>query len=68
MEKILWKDRSLNHPTAPYFDDGEIAWNPDGKSIAFTTKRLYGKEDALSTNSDIYLYNIETGKELIYRG
>jgi Tol biopolymer transport system component len=51
-------------PTAPYFDDGEIAWSPDWKSIAYTTKRLNGKADAISTNSDIYLYNIETGKEI----
>ena len=51
-------------PTAPYFDDGEIAWSPDGKAIAYTTKRLTGKADAVSTNSDIYLYDIESGKEI----
>ena len=51
-------------PTSPYFDDGEISWSPDGKSIAYTTKRLSGKADALSTNSDIWLYNLETGKEI----
>ncbi|MBI9066331.1 MAG: S9 family peptidase [Salinivirgaceae bacterium] len=47
-------------PLAPYFDDGEINWSPDGKTIAYTCKKLYGREYAVSTNSDIYLYNIET--------
>ena len=42
----------------------EISWSPDGKSIAYTSKRLNGIADAVSTNSDIYLYDIETGKEI----
>nr|HPJ59831.1 alpha/beta fold hydrolase [Bacteroidales bacterium] len=32
--------------------------------IAYTTKRMNGKEDARSTNSDIMLYEIATGKEV----
>jgi dipeptidyl aminopeptidase/acylaminoacyl peptidase len=62
--KDIMKGQRFESPTSPYFDEGEIAWSPDGKSLAYTTKRLYGKEDAVSTNSDIYLYNIETGKEI----
>jgi dipeptidyl aminopeptidase/acylaminoacyl peptidase len=62
--KDIMEGQRFESPTAPYFDDGEIAWNTDGKSIAYTTKRLFGKADALSTNSDIYLYNIEAGKEI----
>jgi dipeptidyl aminopeptidase/acylaminoacyl peptidase len=63
-EKDIMEGQRFESPTAPYFDEGEIAWSPDGKSIAYTTKRLNGKEDALSTNSDIYLYNLETAKEI----
>jgi len=62
--KDVMESQRFESPTAPYFDEGEIAWSPDGKSIAYTTKRLFGKADAVSTNSDIYLYNIETGKEV----
>ena len=62
--KDIMEGQRFESPTAPYFEDGEIAWNTDGKSIAYTTKRLTGKADALSTNSDIYLYNIESGKEI----
>ena len=63
-EKDIMEGQRFESPTAPYFDEGEIAWSPDGKSIAYTTKRLNGKADAVSTNSDIYWYNLETGKEI----
>jgi Tol biopolymer transport system component len=38
----------------------QISWSPDGQSIAYTCKKLSGKDYALSTNSDIYLYHIKT--------
>jgi dipeptidyl aminopeptidase/acylaminoacyl peptidase len=63
-EKDIMAGQRFESPTAPYFDEGEISWSPDGKSIAYTTKRLFGKEDAVSTNTDIYLYNVESGKEV----
>lgn len=62
--KDIMEGQRFESPSAPYFDETEIAWSPDGKNIAYTTKRLFGKEDAVSTNSDVYLYNIETGKEV----
>jgi len=63
-EKDIMEGQRFESPTAPYFDEGEITWSPEGKSITYTTKRLNGKADAVSTNSDIYWYNIETGKEI----
>jgi dipeptidyl aminopeptidase/acylaminoacyl peptidase len=62
--KDIMEGQRFESPLSPYFDEGEIAWSPDGKSIAYTTKRLFGKEDAVSTNSDVWLYNSETGKEI----
>jgi dipeptidyl aminopeptidase/acylaminoacyl peptidase len=61
--KDIMEGQRFESPTAPYFDEGEVSWSPDGKSIAYTSKRLNGKADAVSTNSDIWLYNLETGKE-----
>jgi len=47
-------------PMSPYFDQEEIAWSPDGRYLAYTCKKMKGKDFALSTNSDIYLYDTET--------
>jgi len=63
-EKDIMKDQRFESPLSPYFDEGEISWSPDGKYIAYTTKRLSGKEDAISTNSDIYLYDVTNDKEV----
>ena len=63
-EKDIMEGQKFESPLSPYFDAGEISWSPDGKYIAYTSKRLHGKEDAKSTNSDIFLYEISTGKEV----
>lgn len=49
-------------PLKPFGGMEEIAWTPCGKGIAYTCKKLTGKEFSFSTNSDIYLYRIETGE------
>ena len=57
MEGELW-----DAPLAPYHDDAEITWSPDGKQIAYTCKRMKGREYAMSTNSDVYLYDLASGQ------
>lgn len=49
-------------PMAPYFDAAEIAWNNAGTQLAYTCKKMTGKQYALSTNSDIYLYDLASCK------
>lgn len=49
-------------PTLPFGGEEQLAWSIDGKTIAYTCKKETGAAYAISTNTDIYLYNIETGK------
>jgi len=56
-EKSAW-----DTPLAPYFDHAEIAWSPDGKQLAYTCKPLTGAEYAVSTDSDVFVYDLESGE------
>jgi dipeptidyl aminopeptidase/acylaminoacyl peptidase len=60
--KDIMKSEPFDSPLSPYFEPEEISWSPDGKSVAYTCKKLKGKAYTLSTNSDIYLYSLESGK------
>lgn len=46
----------------PFGGSDQVQFNPTGTKIAYSTKKLVGKEFALSTNSEVYEYTIETGK------
>ncbi|MBP3289838.1 MAG: PD40 domain-containing protein, partial [Alistipes sp.] len=61
---IIGADAAWDSPLAPYFDASEIAWSNDGKKLAYTCKKLTGAAYAVSTDSDIYIYNTEDGSTL----
>ncbi|MDR0507294.1 MAG: S9 family peptidase [Dysgonamonadaceae bacterium] len=47
-------------PLKPSGGIEQMDWSPDSKTVAYTSRKKTGKDYARSTNSDIYLYNIET--------
>ena len=59
--KDLLKGEPYDTPMKPFGGPDQIAWSPDGNSIAYTCKKLTGKAYSESTNSDIYLYNLKSG-------
>lgn len=59
--KDIMSGEPYDSPLKPFGGMEEISWTPDGKCIAYTCKKLVGKEYSFSTNSDIYLYNLESG-------
>lgn len=48
-------------PMAPFGGVEQLAWSPDSKQIAYTCRKKTGVGYAISTDSDIFLYNIENG-------
>lgn len=49
-------------PTAPFGGLEQVAFSPDGAKIAYTCRKLEGKAYAVSTNTDIYEYDVATKK------
>ncbi len=65
----IMENEPWDAPMSPYFDQSEINWSPDGKYIVYTCKKMKGKDYALSTNSEIYLFDTKTSTtENITRG
>ncbi len=60
----LMKGEKYHAPVPQAGGMGEIAWHPDGTKLAYSAKKMSGKEFAESTNSDIYIYDLNTGETI----
>ena len=47
-------------PMKPFGGVEQLAWNPNNEEIAYTCRKKTGLDYAVSTNSDIYLYDVNT--------
>ena len=45
-------------PMKPFGGVEQLAWSPDGKQIAYTCRKKSGLDYSISTNSDIYIYDV----------
>ncbi|MDR6196699.1 S9 family peptidase [Siphonobacter sp. SORGH_AS_0500] len=48
-------------PQKPFGGDEDFIWNPDGKRVVYVTKKKFGTDYAVSTNTDLYEYDLTTG-------
>ena len=56
-------------PTEPFGGLEQLSWSPDSRYIAYSCRKLAGKKYAFSTNTEIYIYDVETGQtEMIEMG
>lgn len=60
----IMKDERFDSPLMPFGGAEHISFSPDGKQIIYTSKKKNGYEAAKSTNSDLYHYDIATGKTI----
>jgi len=56
----IMEGEAFESPLRPYGGIEQFDWSTDSKTIAYTSRKKTGKAYALSTNSDIYLYTVET--------
>lgn len=63
-EKDLMPGEPYDSPTKPFGGEKDYNWSPDSKYIVYVAKKKSGKEYALSTNTDIYQYNVKTGETI----
>ena len=47
-------------PMEPFGGIEQLDWSPDSKTIAYTCRKKTGLEYSISTDSDIFLYDVET--------
>ena len=62
--KDILNGEKFDSPMKPFGGTEQIVWSADSKTIAYTCKKKVGKKYSISTNSDIYFYDIEKGKTL----
>jgi len=60
-EKDIMPDQPYDVPQKPFGGDEDFIWSPDGKSIVYVTKASSGTQYALSTNTDIFQYDLVSG-------
>lgn len=48
-------------PQKPFGGDEDFIWSPDSKKIIYVTKKKFGTGYAVSTNTDLYEYDLATG-------
>ncbi|MDI5886862.1 S9 family peptidase [Flavobacterium yafengii] len=58
----ILKGENFDSPQKPFGGDEDYIWSPDSKSILYVSKKKSGTEYAVSTNTNIFEYNLETGK------
>ena len=56
----IMKDEPFDSPQKPFGGDEDYTWSPNSKSIIYVSKKKFGTAYAISTNTDLYEYNIET--------
>jgi len=61
-EKDIMAGEMFDCPQMPFGGIEDMVWHPDGKHILYVTKQKTGTDYAISTNTDILVYNLETGK------
>ena len=56
----IMKGENFDAPQKPFGGDEDFIWSPDSKSIIYVCKKKEGTAYAISTNTNLYEYNLES--------
>ncbi len=57
----VMEDEPHDCPQKPFGGAEDLAWSPDNKGFVYVCKKKFGKEYAVSTNTDLYYYDVAAG-------
>lgn len=57
----IMQDEPYEAPMKPFGGTESFTWHPNGKMLVYVSRKKTGMDYALSTNSDLYLYDLESG-------
>lgn len=60
--KDIMKDEPYDCPQKPFGGDEDFIWHPDGGKIIYVTKKKLGTAYTVSTNTDLYEYDLASGE------
>lgn len=60
-ETDILNDQPFECPMLPFGSVEELSWSPDSRTIAYSCRKKTGRAYAMSTDSDIFLYDTQTG-------
>lgn len=60
--KDIMLDEPWDAPLKPFGGMEQITWTPDGKKLVYTSRKKKGLEYSVSTNSDLYEYDLNAGR------
>ena len=60
--KDIMEGEPFESPMKPFGGVESFAWSPDSRRLIYTSRKKTGMEYAVSTNSDLYIYDLETAK------
>jgi hypothetical protein len=59
--KDIMQGEPYDSPTVPFGDDSDYTWSNDGTSIVYVAKKKFGTDYVVSTNTNLYKYDIASG-------
>lgn len=63
-DKDIMEGEPYYSPQKPFGGKEDYTWNPDNRHIVYVSKKKLGKQYTLSTNTDIYEYDLQTRKTI----